>query len=249
MIQHRKRYKGRGAPDADEAEEGEDRFEDGTVTRVVQQRRDPERVSVFIDDAFAFGLALDLAVEAGLKRGLVLSADAQRTLVAREHQRKARAAALDYLSYQARSTAEVRKRLKLKGYDEATVEDAVTYVATYGYLDDAAYAVAYVKSRFAGRAYGPERLRQELLRKGVARDAVEAALESLDEGEQLEDAALTHARTRWAALAAESDARKRQQKTLAYLVRRGYAYDQARAAVEQAAAESPPLDDPGEWDE
>ena len=234
-------------PDLDPDDpQGDYAFADGTVTRVVRQKRDPERVSVFIDDAFAFGLAVDLAIEAGLRRGLVLPAERQRELVERERQMKARMAALDYLSYQARTTVELRRKLRQKGHDEAAVEDAVAYVAGHGYLDDARYARDYVRSRFAGRGYGPQRLRQELLRRGVPKDAVEDALAALEEAEDVEDAALGHARTRWRALATEADARKRRKKTMDYLVRRGFDFEQARAAVERAAAEDG--DTGGDWE-
>ncbi len=249
-FQSSRRRPERNRPGSAEGEEpeGEPQYRDGTVTRVVRQKRDPERASVFIDDRFAFGLAIDVVVEAALRKGLVLSAERQRELVAREHQRKARAAALDYLSHQARSTEEVRRKLKGKGFDETATEDAVQYVAGHGYLDDAAYAVAYVKSRFSGRGYGPQRLRQELQQRGVPRDAVEAAIAALDEGEEVDDAALGHARTRWRSLAAEEDPRKRRKKTMDYLVRRGFDFEQARQAVERAAAEAGVGDDEVAWE-
>ncbi len=224
----------------------EPHFESGTVTRVAQQQRDAERVSVFVNDRFAFGLALDLAVAAGLRKGLALSADEQRALVARERTHRVRGAALDYLSYQARTTAEVRRKLREKGFDAAAVEDALAYVARHGYLDDEAYARAYVRGRFAGRGLGPERLRQELLRRGVDRETVEGALGDLVEAEDLLEAALRQGRPRWRALAHEPDARKRRQKTLAFLVRRGFAFDLARDAVERLGTDDT---DDAAWEE
>ena len=211
------------------------RLRDGTVTRVVQQKRDPDRVSVFIDDQFAFGLALDLAVEAGLKKGKALAVDEQAALLAREQVHRARAAALDYLTYGAKTTAEVRRKLRSKGLDEAAVEDALAHVVRYGYLDDAAYARAYARGRFAGRGHGPQRLRADLLRRGVPREAVNAALDELAEAEDLAEAARHHGRRRWHALARETDPRKRKQKTMDFLVRRGFAFDLAREVTDALA--------------
>lgn len=233
--------------DTDEPEAGgEPHFEDGTVTRVARQQRDAERVSVFVDGRFAFGLALDLAVGAGLRKGLALSAEEQRALVERERVNKARVAALDYLSYQARTTAEVRRKLLQKGFDEAAAEDALAYVAQHGYLDDEAYARAYARGRFTGRGVGPERLRMELLKRGVARETVEGVLEELKGTEDLLDAALRHGRPRWRALAGEPDPRRRRQKTLEFLVRRGFAFDLAREAVERLGTDEA---DDAAWEE
>ena len=73
----------------------------GIVTRVAQQMRDPERVSVFIDDEYAFGLTLDLVAREGLKKGMPLSTEAQQALLDDEKGHHARAVALNYVGYQA----------------------------------------------------------------------------------------------------------------------------------------------------
>ena len=210
-------------------------FRDGTLTRVVRQEKDPERVNVFIDDAFAFGLTLDLAVEAGLRPGLRLTATQQQEIVQRERSARARAVALDYLAGQARTSMEVRRRLRRKGFEETIVDEAVGYVEGRGYVDHAAYASAYVRGRFAGRGHGPARLREELLRRGVDRPAIDEALSELGADEDMGEAAVSIARPRWRALSGERDPRRRRQKTLEFLVRRGFAFDDAREAVEQVA--------------
>lgn len=217
---------------------------DGTITRVVRQQRDTERVSVFIDGTFAFGLALELAAEAGLRKGKTLTVDEQAALLAREQTHRARAAALDHLTYGAKTTAEVRRKLRDKGFDDAAVEDAVAHLADYGYLDDAAYARAFAHGRFAGRGHGPQRLRADLLRRGVAREAVDEALAALAASEDLGEAARRQGRRRWRALARETDLRKRKQKTMDFLVRHGFAFDLARTVADELARGA---DDEADW--
>jgi regulatory protein len=222
-------------------------FRDGTLTRVTRQEKDVERVNVFIDEAFAFGLTLDLAVEAGLRPGMRLTAAHQEELLRRERSARARAMALDYLAGQARTSMEVRRRLRRKGFEEAIVDEAVRYIEGRGYIDDASYATAYVRGRFAGRGHGPARLREELLRRGVDRTIIDEALMELEADEDLGEAAVTVGRPRWRALSGESDPRRRRQKTLEFLVRRGFAFDDARAAVEQIARDEGD-DDSGDFD-
>ncbi|MDX1421144.1 MAG: RecX family transcriptional regulator [Rubricoccaceae bacterium] len=218
-------------------DESQPDLRDGTITRVAQQKRDPERVSVFIDDAFAFGLTLDLAVQEGLRRGTRLTVEEQTALLAKEQVHRARAAALDYLSYGAKTTAEVRRKLRGKGYDEAAVEDALAAMEGYGYLDDAAYARAFVRGRFAGRGYGPQRLRADLYKRGVDRALIDAALDELADAEDLGEAARRHGRRRWRTLAREEDLRKRKKKTMDFLVRRGFSYDLAREVTDELASD------------
>ena len=208
---------------------------DGTVTRLAQQKKDLDRVSVFIDDAFAFGLAVDLVIEAGLHKGQALSADQQRALLVRQEVFAAKASALAGLANRARTAQELRDSLSRKGFAEDIVEDTVADLERLGLVDDAAYARAFVRGRFSGRGYGPARLRQDLMRKGVARATIDGALAELTEAEDLGEAARDQAARKWRALASEDDPRKRKKKTMDYLVRRGFGFDQARAAVDAVA--------------
>ena len=213
---------------------------DGTVTRVAQQKKDLDRASIFIDDAFAFGLAVDLVIEAGLRKGVVLTADQQRALLVRQEAFAAKASALRGLSQRARTAKEVRDSLARKGFADDIVEDTVAGLERLGMIDDAAFATAFVRSRFEGRGYGPARLRQDLQRKGVSRSAIEAALAELEEAEDLGDEARQQAAKKWASLASEADVRKRKKKTMDYLVRRGFGFGDARDAVDAAAEADPP---------
>ena len=210
---------------------------DGTVTRVAQQKKDPDRASVFIDGSFAFGLAVDLVVQAGLRKGVELTADQQRDLLVRQETYAAKASALAGLSQRARTTDEVRQSLLRKGYAESVVEDTVADLERLGLVDDAAYAKAFVRDRFNGRGYGPARLRQDLMRKGVARRSIDDALAELEEAEDLGAEAREQAVKKWRQTASEEDVRKRKKKTMDYLVRRGFGFDVARSAVDAAAAD------------
>ncbi len=225
---------------------------DGTVTRLQQQAKDPERASVYIDDAFAFGLAVDLVVAAGLRKGVTLSAAEQRELLVRQESYGAKAAALGYVSDQARTAEEVRRNLTQKGFAESVVEDAVQGLSDAGLLDDAAYAEAYARSRFQNRGHGPQRIRQDLMRRGVARSAIDAAIAALVETEDLVDRATEDAASKWRSLSSEPDRRKRLRKTMDFLVRRGHSFDTARSAAEAAAEANPPdpdADDDAAWDD
>ena len=208
---------------------------DGTVTRLAQQKKDLDRVSVFLDETFAFGLAVDLVIEAGLHKGQRLTAQEQRALLVRQESFAARASALAGLASKARTTREIRDSLARKGFAEPIVEDTVANLERLGMVDDAAYAKAFVRGRFTGRGYGPARLRQDLMRKGVPRSAIEEALAELTETEDLGDAARDQAARKWRSLASEDDLRKRKKKTMDYLVRRGFSFERARAAVDAVA--------------
>lgn len=199
-----------------------DTLRDGTVTAIRAQAGDAERVAVFLDGAFAFGLAAEIALRAGLRKGRSLSAHEQRELLVAEQQGRARAAALELLSRQPRTRAEVRRRLERKGFDATSIEHAVARMTELGYLDDAAYAHTFVRDRLQTRGYGPRRIRAELLRRGLDAAIVTAALRAQTSEDDVRAAARQQAAARWRRLAHEDDPRRRRKKLYDFLARRGY---------------------------
>lgn len=130
-------------------------------------------------------------------------------------------AVLSALTRRGHAVQELRRRLVQKGHLPAAADHAIRRAIDHGLLDDAAFAERYVASR-AARGRGPDRLRRDLARLGVARAHIERALRS--EWAQPEDSL---------ALARELAAKRarqlrglprevRRRRLLAYLGRRGF---------------------------
>lgn len=217
-------------------EERTDKLEHGTVTRVSPQRRNGDRVSVYIDDEFAFGLYQETALRHGVSRGIYLSISEQEKILADDQLIIARVTALRYLGERARTTYEVRQKLKKKGFQEEVIEPVLQRMDELGYLDDSGYTAAFIQGRLASKGYGPLRIRQDLQRRGIAAPVVDAALNRLISTEQALDNAVRQAEKRWALLQKERDVRKRRKKLYDYLLRRGYDFDTVRAALDRVTA-------------
>jgi regulatory protein len=89
---------------------------------------------------------------------------------------RARAVALDLLSRKAWTRRQLTDRLRRRGAPAGVAEAVVADFEARGYVDDRAFATAWAEVRARGRAYGPRRLREALLAKGVARELVDAAV-------------------------------------------------------------------------
>ena len=115
------------------------------ITAIEQQKRNKERVSIFLDGQFAFGLAFETA--AGLRVGQELSDEAIAQLQDRETVVQARQSAFRFLSFRPRSIAEVRRNLLGKQFEEGLVETIINDLVQRNYLDDAAFATYWVEQR------------------------------------------------------------------------------------------------------
>jgi len=100
----------------------------------------------------------------------------------------ARKILLDQLTGQARSRAELAKKLAGKGVPDEIAQPLLTRFEEVGLIDDPAFARAWVQSRQSGKGLARRALAQELRVKGVADDAVRDALDELDPEDEIESA-------------------------------------------------------------
>ncbi len=212
----------------------------GKITAVDVQKTNAERVNIFIEDEYAFSLAMIVAAERRLKPGVELSREEIAELQSADLYNLALAAALDFISLRPRSEAEVRQRLR-KRYPDAPAETftrVLDRLKELNYLNDADFARYWVENRAAFAPRGRQLLKQELMQKGVARDIIEntleayleAASEAQEDEEGAEDGlsveesqALTMARKKARSYAAD-DWNAFYRKLGSFLLRRGYDY-------------------------
>src|SRR5262245_58141663 len=194
----------------------------GRVTAIAPQARDPERVNLFLEGRFVFGLSAVVAADAGLRVGDVLSAGDVAALLRHESAEQALQQALLLLSYRPRSEAEIRRALEQKGHPPETVETAVGRLRDNHYLDDEAFALTWVENRQRFRPRGARLLRAELRQKGVDAETSDQAI--ADAGGDERALALAVAEKRAAGLEA-ADYAAFGRKVGGFLSRRGFAPD------------------------
>lgn len=148
----------------------------GTITAIAAQAHDSQRVNLFIDGEFALGISLATLAREGLFVGQPIDEAAWARLEAAAQADKALLAAMRLLDARPRATAEVRLRLRRKEFPPAAVDAAVERLTDLGLLDDAAFSRYLVESRQGARPRGLNALRDELRRKGVGRETINAAL-------------------------------------------------------------------------
>jgi regulatory protein len=137
--------------------------------------------------------------------------------------------ALRALSYKERTESELRAWLSERGVGEAEVAEVLALLAEAGAIDDESFARRYAEDKRELAGWGPDRIRQALQARGVAREQIEAALAGDDEAKQLERAvALLESRELRCASEPERD------RALRLLVRRGYPLELAYEAVRVA---------------
>lgn len=213
--------------------------ESSVITGMTRPRPRVDRLRIVLDDATELELAEELVLEAGLAEGLRVSRVLLEELERRDEGYQARDAALRLLSHRARSARELARRLARKGFPETVVAATVAAMQERGYLDDEAYAAAFVRDRLRLRPRGRRRLAAELRARGVAPGTADRAIEeTFEEADVSEPELAAQAAAAWAARNAvpgpgeDRDVRlKARRRLYGYLSRRGFDPDAVRRAV------------------
>jgi regulatory protein len=138
------------------------------------------------------------------------------------------------LAARARSATELRRLLVRKGEPAVHVDAAIQRLQSQGYLDDAEFARQFARSKVMGAGHARFRLRQELARRGVARDIADAAIDEVLTDESVDESAIVSelARKKLRSLAS-ADAPTRRRRLYGFLSRRGYDPDAIRRALDE----------------
>ncbi len=187
------------------------------ITEITPFHAKKDRFLITLDEGNSFVLyrkelsALDLSKDSELsieQYELILS----ETLIPRAKRR-----AMYLLQKTDRSEKNLRRKLKEGGYPPEAVDAAIAYVSSYHYIDDERMACAYVRVSMEKKSR--QRIRQDLMGKGIDAELIERALEeefTMDEETQIQ-AWLEKKNYR-----DETADRKEREKMIRFLASKGY---------------------------
>jgi regulatory protein len=155
--------------------------------------------------------------------GMELTEDEAEGLEAAGRQLRCRERALHIVGMRPLSRKEMYSKLTAKGEDPETAKECIDWLTERRYLDDEAYAAMIVR-RSASKGYGAVRVKNELYRRGIPRALWEEALEYMPD---TDDAVYV----RLCSKLGDDPDRAQIKKATDALARRGYSWDEIRAAL------------------
>jgi regulatory protein len=187
------------------------------ITAIEVQKRSPNRVNIYLDGEFAFGLARIVA--AWLRVGQELGEEKIEQLQAEDARERAFQQAMLFLSYRARSESEIRQNLRKHEIPEPVVEQTLERLRQDGLANDNQFARAWVENRSTFRPRSRRLMAMELRRKGLNNEAVSSAIESVDD-----EALAYEAAQKRATRLKDLEWNEFRKKLTDFLARRGFSY-------------------------
>lgn len=198
---------------------------------------------MYLDGEFVLGLARITA--AWLQVGQELSDEKISQLQAEDNREVAFQKALRFLEHRPRSETEIRRRLQEHQMDDEVISHTIERLRRGGLVDDERFAQNWVENRSEFRPRSRRALAIELRQRGLPTEAIDQALDDVDE-------------PALALQAARKQARKLQKlewvdyrrKLSSFLARRGFSYAIVAPVVKQTWDElEKPEPDFEEYDE
>ena len=198
------------------------------LTRIVQQEKQKDRYSIFVDGKYSFSLSENALLDAGLAVGQELSQEDVKHWKQASADDKVMGSALRYAAMRLRSVWEMEQYLKRKNASPALAEKILNKLININLLNDEAFAKAWVANRRLLRPTSKRKLQQELKAKRVPEEVINI---TLAEDEVVNDRAALR----------EMIAKKRNlsrykanpMKLMQYLARQGFNYDDIKQALNQ----------------
>ncbi|MDO9546939.1 MAG: RecX family transcriptional regulator [Pelolinea sp.] len=156
---------------------------DKTITNLETQKNDPNRINVYLDDEFAFGISRFVGVS--LKQGEKINESVIANLLDKDSKEKALQRALRFINYRPRTIYEVKEKLGELGFEEDVVESVLDELIEKRYLNDREFAENWVASRCQSKPRSHKMFHYELKKKSIPEPVIQAALESIPDDEEL----------------------------------------------------------------
>lgn len=198
------------------------------VIEAIRRERGKVRITVGSEEVL---VPLALFRERPLEEGQPIDLEEYDNWLMVRQYRHALDRAVGYLAARAHSCREIEQKLTRIGYRLCTVEMVIYKLQKENLLDDADFARQWVEAR-SGHSLGRQRIALELRRKGISAAEAEAALEDIDDEDQLAGAVRLVEKNLHRTKPGE-DPRKTAARLTAMLARRGYGYDVAKEAIQQ----------------
>ena len=190
------------------------------ISAIEPQKKRKDRYNIYADGEFFASLGAHTVVSFGLRAGASVDADTLHSAALADNTQYAFDSAASMLAQRMHTRGELVQKLQARGICEQAVQAALDKLASYGYVDDLAYAREYVQSAVRAGRLGRRAVAYRLGENGLSRDVTEEAMALYTEEDERRAAA------QQARLLLDrhigADQRKQKQKVYAALMRHGF---------------------------
>lgn len=201
------------------------------ITKIELQKKNENRVNIWLDNEFAFACSKELVYTHGLVAGKQLDLEVFNEVVEEDNYLKCKNSALKVIERTYKSEKELSKKLLDKGFEEKTIDRVMEFLKKYSFIDDAAYVRFYVKDKI--KAEGKNKIKFSLIKKGISEVIINQELSQQDTEVQENTARALAEKKLKTLMKSETDSRKIYKKLADFLMRKGFQWEEIKTTLNQ----------------
>ena len=201
------------------------------ITKIELQKRNKDRVNIYLDNEYAFSISMELVYKESLKPKMEIDVERLKDIADKEGYLKCKNTALRIIERSFKTEKEIRDKLKEKEYTDNQIEKTIEFLREYNFINDESYAKAYINDKLASR--GRQKIKYDLIKKGVDRNLIDEKLSCIDSDDE-KNTAFNLAKKKYNSIKkSESDTYKLSGKLYRFLMSKGYNYELVKDVVKE----------------
>jgi regulatory protein len=198
-----------------------------TITALKLQKRNSNRVNLYLDNEFAFGLFMVNA--ANLKVGQILTQSVIEKLQASDLIESGYQKALKYIAFKPRTQFDVRKKLLESGFEVQIIDLIIEKLIDKEYINDHQYAQNWIENKSITQPRSKKLITWELKNKKVSDEIIEDVVKKMEPDEGL----AFKAAEKYARRLSNCEKEVFLRRLSGFLQRRGFSYSIVKPVVIQ----------------
>lgn len=189
------------------------------VTQISEVSKSRSRI--YLDGQFAFILYKGELRQFHIKDGQELTEECYRQIMTEILPKRAKLRSMNLLQSRDYTRKQLEDKLKQGEYPQECIEEALSYVESYGYIDDNRYAEDYIEYHIQNKSR--MRIETDLMRRGISKEVIRRAFEMLgDLGVVQDEAAMIRDLLNKKKYSAYTATKQEQRKMYGFLYRKGF---------------------------
>ncbi len=196
-------------------------------------KKDSSNAEIYFDGGIKFVVSMEVIFNNGLRKDDEISED-QFFLLEYENQKYLiKKNALRFLARRHHSVFELKTKLKLKKFSSKVIEEVIAELVKLNLLNDYEFGILYSNERINLKKYGANKIKSDLIKKGLDHSTIKKIIEELGIEENIESAKQIAEKKLSNLKKRGVDKSKLKQKLFAFLLSKGYEYDISSQIVSQ----------------
>jgi len=192
------------------------------ITAIEAQKKNKDRVNIYINDEFAFACSTELVYYNGLKKAMEVQIDKLKEIIKEDNYIKGKNKALKYIEKSIKTETQIREMLIKKEYEEEVIDRVLDFLRNYDFVNDERYVKAFIKAKI--KESGKNKIKFNLMKKGISQELIKDSLSAINSEEELLVATRLAQKKADTLCKNEKDKQKILQKINVFLINKGYSY-------------------------